>query len=395
MKKENKDISTPVKLATLGVLAVAIFAGYSMYWYFSQPYTRRINHDAPVMDVPLEKNISKDNTSNNVVTSKKEDKYEDNNFKPRYFIIYSSLENLSLPNTPRFSLKVSLPLGLSENELKQNLSHAAWRLLKEKNAKAVIIWGYRDDDKLRAGGFTAGKCILAPFGDWSKATQKHTLNDMQETFEFTEVYDKNIHILPIKSNVIINNNNTTLYSDQYLEDDKTIAKLKKGTKAIIIDHIRDFSTFYIADIYKIQVQARKNRNYTGWVTGDNLMLSNASTTKTQNIYRKDKNYTGSTTIDKNFEWLLNTDLNNKTIAEWRIASEDNKIAICGVFLLLAYKEKLLKLTLLNEANVKDYAKILASNVDTVIKSADYNWNNLTVPVALALITKEIGWLYDK
>ncbi|MBQ7217122.1 MAG: hypothetical protein IJS39_14185, partial [Synergistaceae bacterium] len=69
--------------------------------------------------------------------------------------------------------------------------------------------------------------------------------------------------------------------------------------------------------------------------------------------------------------------------------------ICGVFLLLAYKEKLLKLTLLNEANVKDYAKILASNVDTVIKSADYNWNNLTVPVALALITKEIGWLYDK
>ena len=41
LKEKDKDISTPVKIATLGLLAITILAGYGMYWHFSQPYTRR------------------------------------------------------------------------------------------------------------------------------------------------------------------------------------------------------------------------------------------------------------------------------------------------------------------------------------------------------------------
>ena len=191
-------------------------------------------------------------------------------FVPSYVVLAN--DDLTLGGVPRFEQRISVPLKLSTEELKQTLLDAAWKLQKQKNASAVVIFAYREDDKKRNGGYSAAKCTLAPFGNWAKAMERHKTSDLQAVFEISEAYSYDEPLREKGSSAFIKENDAELYKPDtqefYAED--VAMKLKKGTEVKILDSQRDISSFAVIDIYKVQVRLDKKRTRTGWVYGHKL-----------------------------------------------------------------------------------------------------------------------------
>lgn len=191
-------------------------------------------------------------------------------FVPSYNVLKE--DNLTLGGVPRFRQEISVPLGLSTEELKQNLLDAAWKLQKQKDASAVVIFAFREDDKKRDSGYSAGKCTVAPFGDWAKAMEKHKTSDLQAVIDVSDAYSYNEPIRENGSSAFVKDANTELYKPDtkefYAED--VIARLKKGTEVKIIGHQRNIG-LAVMDIYKVQVNLDKKRSRTGWIYGYKLV----------------------------------------------------------------------------------------------------------------------------
>ena len=191
-------------------------------------------------------------------------------FTPVYKIVGE--ENLTLAGVPRFERRISVPLGLSTEELKQTLRDAAWKLQKDKNAVAAVIFAFREDDTKRDGGYTAGKCTVAPFGDWAKAVEVRSPSNLDEEILISEAYFDSTPIRPNGSKAFVNKNNTSLHrinAKQSYTDD-VIAELKKGTEVNILESRRQFTLYGPLDMYKVQVKNARKKVRTGWVYGYDL-----------------------------------------------------------------------------------------------------------------------------
>ena len=228
-------------------LSIIIFSliGISSLWYFfksEEEYQNRLNRNLERQKAVLTK----------IYTSKQKE-----TFNAKYSIIFE--ENLSTLTISKFAQSIYVPLFLSEEELKQNLLHAAKTLKQEKHVDEVIIFAYRQDDKLHEGGYTAGRCIYT--------------SNLTATFDIAEVYYKNKKIYPAATEAIINKDNVNLYSKKHFEPEDIITKLKKGTEIMIIEHYRNFVTTDFIDIYQVLIWPHKNkkRQYTGWIMDDNVI----------------------------------------------------------------------------------------------------------------------------
>lgn len=194
--------------------------------------------------------------------------------QPSFTPVYTVLEekNLTLSGVPRYEQRISVPLGLSEELLKQNLLAAAWKLQKDKNAVAVVIFAFRTDDTQRNRGFTAGKCTLAPNGVWADAMEVRSPSNLKEEIIISEAYFDNTPIRANGSKAFISNDNTTLYKidskQTYTED--VITELKKGTEVTIIGAQREFTMYGPLDMYKVQVKGARKSARIGWVYGSDL-----------------------------------------------------------------------------------------------------------------------------
>lgn len=203
-----------------------------------------------------------------VATSKPQPKVV-NKFTPKYTVIEE--DNLTLAGVSRFEQRISVPLGLSHEELKKNLLDAAWKLQKKKNAAAVVIFAFREDDIERKSGYTAGKCTLAPFGDWAKAMENHDVSDLSEEIIISEAYDYNEPVRAKGSLAYVKDDGTELYRINKKADIyETITKLKKGTEVKILDAEKQFSIVVVADIYKVQARISRKKTLTGWIYGYQL-----------------------------------------------------------------------------------------------------------------------------
>ena len=190
-------------------------------------------------------------------------------FTPAYTVLEE--KNLTLYGVQRYEQRISVPLGLSEEELKQNLLAAAWKLQKDKNAVAVVIFAFRDDDVQRDGGYTAGKCTIAPFGDWAKAVEVRTPSNLREEILISEAYFDNRPIRANGSKAFIKDD-TSLHkidSKQAYTDD-IITELKNGTEVTIIGNKRQFTIYGPLDMYKVQVKGARKAASIGWVYGSDL-----------------------------------------------------------------------------------------------------------------------------
>ncbi len=199
--------------------------------------------------------------------------------KPKFIPVYTVVEeeNLTLYGVPRYEQRISVPLGLSEEELKQNLLAAAWKLQKEKNAVAVVIFAFRGDDMQRDGGYTAGKCTIAPNGIWADAMNVRSPSNLREEIIISEAYFDNTPIRANGSKAFIYNtllkaNGASLHKidakQAYTED--VISELKNGTEVTIIGNKREFTMYGPLDMYKVQVKGARKAARIGWVYGSDL-----------------------------------------------------------------------------------------------------------------------------
>lgn len=196
-------------------------------------------------------------------------------FTPAYTVLEE--ENLTLYGVQRYEQRISVPLGLSEEELKQNLLAAAWKLQKEKNAVAVVIFAFRGDDMQRDGGYTAGKCTIAPNGVWADAMNVRSPLNLKEEIIISEAYFDNTPIRANGSkafiyNTLLNANGASLHKidskQAYTED--VITELKNGTEVTIIGNKREFTMYGPLDMYKVQVKEARKAARIGWVYGSDL-----------------------------------------------------------------------------------------------------------------------------
>lgn len=194
---------------------------------------------------------------NKIITQISKTKEKKEIFNAKYSIIFE--ENLSTAITSRFAQYIYVPLYLSQEELKQNLLHAAQTLKREKHVDTAIIFAYREDDRLHESGYTAGRCIYTP--------------NLTATIDIAEVYSKTRKIYPAATEAIINKDNINLYSRKHFEPEDVITKLKKGTEIMIIEHYRSFTTSDFIDIYKVLVwpHSNKKRQYIGWIMDNNVI----------------------------------------------------------------------------------------------------------------------------
>lgn len=121
-------------------------------------------------------------------------KLGNSNFSAVYTVVEEN--NLTLFGVPRFERVIYVPLGLNNETLSLNMRDAAWKLQKEKNAVAVVIFAYREDDIRRDGGYSAGKCTIAPNGKWADAMEVRTPSNLQEEVIISEAYRDNTTIRP-------------------------------------------------------------------------------------------------------------------------------------------------------------------------------------------------------
>ena len=182
--------------------------------------------------------------SNNAVESIPKKVYE-------YKIL--SEEQNKLGGAKRFTYRISVPLGLSKDELTQLLTSAAWDLQKKKRASGIWIFAYREDDEDTDGAFSAGRCILAPDGDWAKAVTSSS--NLKANVDIAETYTYDGKIFEVGSK-LFTTDDVTLYDD----NDREFATVKKGTEVTILEHQRSFAINITFERYKVAIGKTK-----GWL----------------------------------------------------------------------------------------------------------------------------------
>ncbi len=254
------------KVYKLAVIVIAIIFIKNMLEY--KPEAKKEETPPPVTVTADNGKTTINLNTGETTTSKPQLKVTDK-FIPKYTVVEE--DNLTLAGVPRFEQRISVPLGLSHEELKKNLLDAAWKLQKKKNAAAVVIFAFREDDTERKSGYTAGKCTLAPFGDWAKAMENHDVSDLSEEILISEAYNYNEPVRTKGSLAYVKDDSTELYRiDKKADIYETLASLKKGTEVKILDCERQFSFATVIDLYKVQTRISRKKTLTGWIYGYQL-----------------------------------------------------------------------------------------------------------------------------
>ena len=314
---------------------------------------------------------------------------EQNAFTPNYVVIPQSEENLSIHDIQRFSQSIFLPLGLSQEELKENLTHAAWSLQKKKKAKGIIIFAYRMDDIAHNGGFTAGKCTLAPLGDWNKTiNHNYSVSDLKPAFEFAEVYFMNKPFHNEATKTLIKSNQANLYYPD-IEPKNIIAILKKNTEVLILKHKREFTTSDFLDIYQVRTTVNR-KQITGFVLGNDLADAENKNETTSDLNKTNDNWSFKW-VDET--WIKRLTLLNEKISKWRKSPYEDKEAVCIYILLMMMKDNKLGIKMLDESSLKNYAMILVNTSDNILSNIEKKYDNdSTVFEFLIVIITSLGWI---
>jgi len=171
----------------------------------------------------------------------------------------------------RIVVNIVIPLGRTEEQVKETLKKAAIEIGKRERAKATEIKAFRPSDSDRSGIPTVGYATYAPGGDWSKAPENipmavsidlssnslyfQAAEKMGSTFETKKVF------LTSKDGKLIG---ISMKRDSWLSED-IIAEVTPGTKATITETYKQaFSPDFVFTRYLISL-TWKGKEITGWV----------------------------------------------------------------------------------------------------------------------------------
>ena len=168
-------------------------------------------------------------------------------------------EHNKLGGARRFIYNISVPLGLTNEELTQLLTDVAWELQSKKGASGICIFAHRPDDQEIDDGYSAGKCVLAPYGIWEKAI--NSSSNLKAVIDISGAYADNTTPLTVGTKVTVNDDIDLLNKALNAE----IGKVKKGTKITILEHRRTFTTYMAVDYYRVRIGKKD-----GWINGYSL-----------------------------------------------------------------------------------------------------------------------------
>lgn len=142
-----------------------------------------------VIFVPKDVETIKDDiikSENNQTVFKYSDKYT--KIKPAYGIVEAS--DTSVRTAKRMSIKIIFPAGqkLSEEYLQEQLVHAAFTAIIDNKMDAVTVGAYSDGDDYDMG-YTIAGCMVAPYGELRRASEKVSKKDLRAVFTLDSLYD--------------------------------------------------------------------------------------------------------------------------------------------------------------------------------------------------------------
>lgn len=106
-------------------------------------------------------------------------------FQTKYNIVAE--EDVSNGATPRRTIRIALPAGLSRKAVEQNMRYAAKYEYDQSQPHAVIVFAYRQGTNYQEA-YTAGKCEFAPYGDWGRASEDVSLDQYKASIDLNDAY---------------------------------------------------------------------------------------------------------------------------------------------------------------------------------------------------------------
>lgn len=273
-----------------------------------------------------------------------------------------AISNADMPTYSRRAVKITVPLGLTKEQLTEVMTYVAKKVKKDEKVDRVWVHAYHDktedysavtaatidiDDK----GNGSGEVEFAPF--YFSDPEKYAVKKLPEK-KRKEYY----------SNAIIIER--TFLGDTSGKEDKAIESLRKK--------------------YGVSKEEEANilfeANIMGW-RGPN-----------EEKYAKNGYYIPKEEVGK--EWYQCGTLHSSSSDEWLEASHQNRIATCADYLLKLYKDGALSINLPSKKNmpsllyeVKKYAEEMAVAMDEVFRSSK---EKLSVSETAALLMVQAEWL---
>ncbi len=188
--------------------------------------------------------------------------------QPKYVV--RGQEHVDFADVPRLKVLVSVPPGLSREELDTQMRHAVLVAYDSGGASSlgalnVFAWGSEKTE----GSYTAARAVFAPEGDWAKADPSVFLEKWAVKVEFAPGYfgAKPVALAP-GTNVVLEHKDgprTVLVSKSATSwgDADTLTRAAIGTKARVLN-VRELNAGEGRTMlrYEVELATTKQR---GWV----------------------------------------------------------------------------------------------------------------------------------
>lgn len=166
----------------------------------------------------------------------------------------------------RKTVRVLVPPGLSKKVLTATLEGAAWAVYDEFKPNAVMVFAYRQGDSVD-GLYTAGRCLLAPNGQWEDAKLFAERSEFKSAVETSDLYFHPLQSAGVGSQVTLFAKDTTISLSRGAEswvDADILAELPSGVPAQIIE-VRHFPMGETELIRYRLIVRYKGKSLSGWV----------------------------------------------------------------------------------------------------------------------------------
>ncbi|WP_342374595.1 hypothetical protein NVS55_24980 [Myxococcus stipitatus] len=193
-------------------------------------------------------------------------------FMPKYTV--ASTERFDFTGTPRLSMRVTVPSGLSRMELEANLRHALLRAYEsgpvQYGAVSVLAYSSTKTD----GAFDAASADFAPGGKWSEASKDVPLSKWRVHFTFADSYFQERKPLSVGTRAILvlsmpgvaKTVALSSKANRWLDED-ILARLSPSTPVLIVDQ----ADFGIVGV-RYEVETTTGKKHRGWVHASALKV---------------------------------------------------------------------------------------------------------------------------
>lgn len=181
---------------------------------------------------------------------------------------YRDIQRPSAPLVPRLSVRVSVPPGLSRDDLQAHVCHALVTSYAKAGVKlgAVEVFAYGSENT--SGAFSAAKGVLAPEGDWARADPDVAFDNWKVTFEFADGY------FDAKPTTFVVGATVTLFDEaaptvglsrdpKTFNDSTIVAKVPSGTKARVVG-VQEFPLAGGRTVVRYEVETTAGPKRRGW-----------------------------------------------------------------------------------------------------------------------------------